>query len=1104
MDQGSGVQNLVTDREKEYLAKLCWLLHDAGTYALRSTFNSIHPAISLKDHLAQVHIQSVLAKLYQQKAISEKQWKVLYPPGKGAVSSQYYDSRLLVILLQTICHLSPPYPNGWATVPLAMDTSLSADVVRLQIFLQQIGSLVGVRHEEYPVLWRQVVGVLLRHGGATVRSKIHRTDTEQLSLEQQNYYIHQVKEIWGTIESDVGAMRHLNGPRALNKPSKGSRNKKSTEEHEGLSLEDKVVLAKMFKLLVDNVVAEDIIDRLQQGQIIKITDRQEIMALSRNSDRMQYILAKIQNSKLPYALKLLCDALKFKYTKIYDEVTELRRITYKHGVKETKDMIGLCNTALKAHYNNVLTKCCPLPWIENIKLPINEYYTKLDILNSDGHKVRLADILPERVSGRAGKRVILEGEAGSGKSMLASMLAYKWASKPAFFSQYYRFLILVDAQGCSGDFREYVYHQTMPNHSKVTCDEFWVTLEEHAKDAVFLIDGFTGGSSELTRIMDGTICRDSSVIVLVNPNTSMSRFFKPDYKLFNVGLSAKSVSRCLLGYAGIVHIGADDYESLLEDLESWRLGMQMCNPFICMAIIISYKYANLEIKKVENLTTLFELYVKGLVVQFCKRQHVVLEKGEYPQEVGDIVHLTEELCFNMLTSKKAYLTEGELVGHTQNINIMKLGIFQKSVISGLIKGHCSSICSYMAARYLADMLLDDLHDTLDQRNLLKYTKYSDMVSFLNGIYATDPITTTLETIITEMMRVSNRHCRVVSIEDSSEVKEQIYSSNLVTFSQSLHSLSECNNSYITRLVAESFPKSLTLHKRGLYPINCLRGLARILESGHCHLVNFDMAMHPFYLGQQSTYLELASALSSCTTLKIIKATWTRLDMVARFLAIATQNKPQLDLVHIDFHGKPVSEEISAVTWDDLQTFCENLSNTTKFVFRRCTIASIAGHVINCLPKSIQVLDFSHTTLNLISATDLASYLEHSLSLKSLNLTETGLEGSAIVALAHGLKLSSSIETLRLCGIQFDRPGIFALGQSLRLVTTLKRLDIGGCDLSTNMCAILSSALEENHSMKTLVVSTSQVTEEGKLMMHEGGTGDLSVVISDYKADAISV
>ena len=113
----------------------------------------------------------------------------------------------------------------------------------------------------------------------------------------------------------------------------------------GLSPEDRVTLTKTYKLFVDNVPAEDVLDRLQQSQIIKFSDRQEILSYDKKVDRIQLLLQKVMNSKLPYALKALIDAIKFKYKKIYEQVVLVRKKTHKEGVVTKIGMLFPVNTA---------------------------------------------------------------------------------------------------------------------------------------------------------------------------------------------------------------------------------------------------------------------------------------------------------------------------------------------------------------------------------------------------------------------------------------------------------------------------------------------------------------------------------------------------------------------------------------------------------------------------------------------------------------------------------------------------------------------------------------------------------------------------------------
>ena len=141
MDQNWAKKMNIANKERENLARIVWLLIDAGTAALRSTFDSVHPPLNLRDHLTQAHIKAVLQRLHVSNVINDKQWEMLYPLNKKHTSSQQYDSRTLCILLQSICHLCPPYPNGWGVTPLSTDSSLSADIVRLQLLHERVARM---------------------------------------------------------------------------------------------------------------------------------------------------------------------------------------------------------------------------------------------------------------------------------------------------------------------------------------------------------------------------------------------------------------------------------------------------------------------------------------------------------------------------------------------------------------------------------------------------------------------------------------------------------------------------------------------------------------------------------------------------------------------------------------------------------------------------------------------------------------------------------------------------------------------------------------------------------------------------------------------------
>ena len=61
----------------------------------------------------------------------------------------------------------------------------------------------------------------------------------------------------------------------------------------GISAEERAVLSRTHRQLCDAVLAEDIIDRLVQGHVISLAEKQEILTPRKNQDRMQILLSKV-------------------------------------------------------------------------------------------------------------------------------------------------------------------------------------------------------------------------------------------------------------------------------------------------------------------------------------------------------------------------------------------------------------------------------------------------------------------------------------------------------------------------------------------------------------------------------------------------------------------------------------------------------------------------------------------------------------------------------------------------------------------------------------------------------------------------------------------
>ncbi|KAJ7365600.1 hypothetical protein OS493_002302 [Desmophyllum pertusum] len=121
---------LYSSVEKTNGAKLSRLLIDGGTKVLRTVFNSYHSPGNLMAVLNSNYL--ILNGLLKKKVLYKSQWDQLFPPGGDAPDSNTFDITLLFLLLTNICGLAPP-PLGWHTKPPPGDTSLEANLARVNL-----------------------------------------------------------------------------------------------------------------------------------------------------------------------------------------------------------------------------------------------------------------------------------------------------------------------------------------------------------------------------------------------------------------------------------------------------------------------------------------------------------------------------------------------------------------------------------------------------------------------------------------------------------------------------------------------------------------------------------------------------------------------------------------------------------------------------------------------------------------------------------------------------------------------------------------------------------------------------------------------------------
>ena len=192
-----------SSKETTNYARLCRLLVDVGTQALRDTFNSIHAPPTLHSVLARN--KTMLQSLRTKKIINPTQWGKLFPAIPNSVSSRDFDVTLLMVLLRNICGLLPPI-SGWDALPAVTDVSREADIARVKYFRNTVyahAEHASVDDATFNTYWQDIRDTLVRLGGVKYKAAIDNLETECMDPDIEDHY----KELLNQWKKDENSVK---------------------------------------------------------------------------------------------------------------------------------------------------------------------------------------------------------------------------------------------------------------------------------------------------------------------------------------------------------------------------------------------------------------------------------------------------------------------------------------------------------------------------------------------------------------------------------------------------------------------------------------------------------------------------------------------------------------------------------------------------------------------------------------------------------------------------------------------------------------------------------------------------------------------------------
>ena len=185
-------------------SRVCRLLISVGSKALKETFDRIIPSQNLQHILKCTPVHSKLQSRRKEGILNSVQWSKLYPTTPSEVSSAGFDIPLLMVLLRTICDLSPP-PAGWDAPPLPDDISRESDIARLKYFFNVVSSHAKegfFSDAVFSSYWQQIRDTLVRLGGADYESVIDEMRDQEMDLLTEEHF-RELLSHWRNAEDNI-------------------------------------------------------------------------------------------------------------------------------------------------------------------------------------------------------------------------------------------------------------------------------------------------------------------------------------------------------------------------------------------------------------------------------------------------------------------------------------------------------------------------------------------------------------------------------------------------------------------------------------------------------------------------------------------------------------------------------------------------------------------------------------------------------------------------------------------------------------------------------------------------------------------------------------
>ncbi|XP_078381717.1 uncharacterized protein LOC144664461 isoform X4 [Oculina patagonica] len=1117
---------VASTKEMTNYARLCRLLVDVGSQALRDTFDGIHPPAGLHLVLARHPEHATLQTLRTRRILNPTQWGKLYPTIPSSVSSASFDITLLMVLLRNICGLHAP-ATGWDSLPPPADTSKEANIARVKYYRNTVyghASQASVDDATLNTYWQDISNALVALGGASYGAAINKLKIECMDPDTEEHYRELLKQ-WKKDEDNIKdkldeieeLLKELKEEKGNIEDKLGEVEGNIKDKLEQVEKQVKNVSVKMNNLREAQGTSQDtgnIKDKLEQVEnqvksvsekmdnLLKAKEPSQVEEKLRNdleqmkseignmSDKLDTLMAQREETKdedeTRDNLKQLRSEVQSISKKLNSQMTP-REETKKEDVFDPTEIID----GIRQLYKLREGWLAPFPWCEEFHFHLDDIFTRLKVVSRKKTRgtettdtVNMSGIFKPHKECPQPRTVLIEGKPGMGKTTYCKKLVYDWAAgkqekedSEDCFPRFETVLLLRCRDMKSVDDRlprEKREKDVLPKYLQEAIDDHLLPrdVEEDVREGFF--NFIRQNQSNVLLILDG-----------------LDEVPTNELPMFSEIIQGRVLPKCHLvatarHEAGIkVRIHCD---TLLE-IEGFT--EEDARKFIAKYFKTTEDLAKKLSSKLENDKNLKEMSANPLnIALLC----LVCEEfqGVFPERRTELYMEIVQCVLRRYIQKKGLPENNEDLIKAFKTQLQHLGWI---ALKGLREDNLDFEESELGS-HSADLPGYGFLSVQPGGSKLRPRR---RYSFLHKSFQ-------------EFFAAFYLCCRLLDKDD-----KEISCDSLAGDRRYFHELQEVLK-FTCGMIAARCEKTTEALVKSITQVNheddgdCFSVVVECIgeckkENSNFHIklarVSGSLLKRIALRLRRITGADavvLAEALKCNSSLTVLHLSDNNIgDHGAAGLAEALQNNTSLTALHLS--GNNIGVHGAA-------GLAEALQNNTSLTVLHLSVNIIGDHGATGLAEALQNntsltgLDLSDNNFGDHGDTGLAEALQNNTSLTVLNLYSNNIGDHGATGLAEALQNNTSLTVLYLSGNNIGDHGAAGLAEALQNNTSLTELDLSGNNIGDHGATGLAEALQNNTSLTVLDLTNNNIGDHGAAGLAEALQNNTSLTELDLSGNNI--